>query len=93
MPPETCVSHTELVANIAVMKNDISYIRSKVCKHVEEGEKEGGFRDRLLLVEQEADILKKAMWVKIGVAGMIGGLIGGRLAPEVINLLVKVLLK
>ena len=77
MPPaEICAEHTKLVSDIEVIKNDIKYIREKVCDHIHEGEKEGGFRDRLIVLEQTVSSLKKAMWIRVGVAGLIGGLIG-----------------
>ena len=77
MPPnEICAEHTKLVSDIEVIKNDIKYIREKVCDHIREGEKEGGFRDRLIVLEQTVSSLKKAMWIRVGVAGLIGGLIG-----------------
>jgi len=73
---ETCGYHTQYVSDIAVVKNDIKYIKDKVCSHIHEGEKEGGFRDRLIILEQQISALKKAMWLRVGVAGIIGGLIG-----------------
>jgi hypothetical protein len=77
MPPnEICAEHTKLVSDIEVIKNDIKYIREKVCDHIHEGEKEGGFRDRLIVLEQTVSSLKKAMWARVSVAGLIGGLIG-----------------
>jgi len=76
MPPETCSDHTALVSDIAVIKNDLKYIKDKVCDHIHEGEKDGGFRDRVIILEQSLSALKKAMWIRVGVAGLIGGLIG-----------------
>ena len=88
MPPETCEYHVKLVSDISVIKNDIGYIRDKVCKHVEEGEKEGGFRDRLLVIEGEVSALKKAEWTRLIIAGLIGGLLG-KLTPDLFSFLVK----
>lgn len=77
MPPnEVYPEHIKLVADIEVVKNDIKYIREKVCDHIHEGEKEGGFRDRLIVLEQTVSSLKKAMWARVSVAGLIGGLVG-----------------
>lgn len=90
---ETCDAHAELVTGLAILKNDTTYIRNKICKHVDEGEKEGGFRDRLLLLEQSVAELKKAQWTRALVSGLIGGLVGGRLAPEVMNLIIKMIIK
>ena len=44
--------------------------------HVLEGDKSGGWRDRLIMVENEISALKKAMWTRVITAGIIGGLIG-----------------
>ena len=65
---------------------------SKVCKHIEEGEKEGGFRDRLLKAEvdikfanESLSTIKKSYWKACIVSGLIGGLIG-KLTPDMMNL-------
>jgi hypothetical protein len=92
---EQCDYHTQLVADIAVIKNDIVYIKDKVCKHVEEGEEKGGFRDRLVVVElavssltKEISALKTAKWMTAVIGGLIGGLVAQAL-PETIEFVVK----
>jgi hypothetical protein len=55
-----------------------------VKKHIDEGEKEGGWRDRLVIVEQS---LKTQLLYTI-LAGIIGGLIGAG-APAAVGKLVK----
>jgi hypothetical protein len=92
MAHETCEYHTQLVADIAVLKDNTNYIRNKICKHVDEGEKEGGFRDRLLLLEQAVSELKKAMWIRVAVAGAIGGLIGSG-SNDVLVMFIKWIMK
>ena len=89
---EQCEYHTLLVADIAVIKNDLQYIKSKVCTHIEEGDKVGGFRDRLIIMEQEISALKKAMWARVGVAGMIGGLVGSG-SVDILTIFLKWLMK
>lgn len=79
-----CEEHTQLIADVAVIKNDISYIRTRVCEHIDEGEKQGGFRDRVLVLERELGHFKA--W--IFVAGVLGGLVG-KLTPDVISFLLK----
>jgi len=79
-----CDYHTELVANIAVIKTDIQYIKDRVCNHIKEGEEKGGFRDRLIILEQEVSVLKKVMWMRVIVAGFVGGLIADG-TPELIK--------
>lgn len=99
MPPETCEYHTQLVSDIAVIKTDVSYIKkyiesqdARIAKHIDEGEKQGGFRDRLITLEQQMDNFKKAMWIRVGVAGILGGLIGSGSA-DVIALFLKWVMK
>ena len=79
---EQCNLHTQLASDIAVIKADIIYIKDRVCKHIEEGEEKGGFRDRLVLVElgvvsltKEIAALKTASWVRTIISGIVGGLI------------------
>lgn len=96
---ETCTYHTELVSDIATIKSDVTYIRetldkqdARMTKHVDEGDKVGGFRDRLIILEQEIAALKKAMWVRVGVAGAVGGLIGSG-STEAITLFLRWVMK
>ncbi len=79
---EFCQAHMKLSEDIAVIKSDIVYIKERVCKHIEEGEEKGGFRDRLVLVElgvvsltKEIAALKTASWVRTIISGVVGGLI------------------
>jgi len=85
---EQCDKHTEFVAKIAVMANDVAYIKDRLCSHVEEGEMKGGYRDRLIILEQAVDSLKKAEWQRTIVAGLVGGFIS-QLTPEVFSWIVK----
>jgi hypothetical protein len=73
---EQCDYHTQLVSDIAVIKTDLAYIKDKVCKHIQEGEEKGGFRDRLLVVEREVCELKRRFWGSALVGGVLGALIG-----------------
>jgi len=96
---EFCDYHTQLVADIAVIKNEIVFIKERVCKHIEEGEEKGGFRDRLVVVElavttlrEEISALKTAKWITAGVAGLVGGLVS-QLTPEVTSWVVSLIVK
>jgi hypothetical protein len=79
-----CEYHTMLVSDLAVIKNDISYIKEKVCGHIREGEKEGGFRDRVVLLEERQKKvlneiipeLKRRFWFSSLIGGVLGALIG-----------------
>jgi hypothetical protein len=57
---------------------------TKVCSHIQQGEEKGGFRDRLIIVEQDVNSLKKTEWGRVLTAGCIGGLIGN-LSPDLIK--------
>ena len=84
MSSEVCDYHVTLVADMAVIKTDIKYIRDRVCNHVTEGEGPGGWRDRLVILEQEVRVLKSSIW-KIGLSsGVIGALVGNA-TPEMIR--------
>jgi len=85
-----CEQHTELIKSVALIQNDLKYIREKVCRHIEDGEKEGGWRDRLLLAEQQISTIKKGYWKACAVSGIIGGLIG-KLTPDVLSFVVKII--
>ena len=88
MSLETCEYHTQLVSDIAVIKSTLETIKDKICTHVTEGEEKGGFRDRLIILEQSVGELKRAMWGRVMVAGLIGGLVGNGSA-DVISLFLK----
>lgn len=88
MPPEICDHHVQLASDIAVIKNSLTKVETKICKHIDEGECQGGFRDRLIILEQEVSALKKAEWFRLITAGLIGGLMGN-IAPEVVVTLVR----
>ena len=68
-------------------------IEDKVCRHIDEGERPGGVRERLLIVEQllkaqrnEISVIKQGYW-KVGLAcGFIGALLGN-IAPEAFRLI------
>jgi hypothetical protein len=63
-------------------------ITDKVCTHIKEGEKEGGYRDRLLIAEKEICVIKKGYWKACLVSGVIGGLLG-KLSPDLLSFLFK----
>ena len=56
--------------------------------HVLEGDKSGGFRDRLLKAEIEISDIKKNRWFTAIMGGIIGALIGSG-SSEAIVLLIK----
>lgn len=85
-----CSDHINFATKVGNIEFMLTEIRDKICCHITQGEEKGGFRDRLIVVEQEVAALRKSVW-KIGMAaGFMGALIGN-IAPEVISLFVKFL--
>ena len=105
MPPEICSHHIELANKIAVMANDITYIRASVDKkdkkfeqHVQEAEEEGGHRDRIQALEkengariQEIATMKKERWKLALTVGAISA--AGARSPDIWNLIVGFICK
>ena len=98
-PGEFCEEHTKISVELAKntqaqidQRNSWEEIKIRLIAHINEGEKQGGVRDRLLILEQEVSALKKAMWVRVMVSGLIGGLIGSGSA-DALSLFLKWLMK
>jgi len=86
-----CSYHLDFVKDISEIKTDLSYIKDKICAHILEGEKPvTGFRDRIVILEQEVSALKKAEWTRTIVAGLIGGLVGN-ISPDLIQGILQLL--
>ena len=69
-------------------------IENKVCTHIYDGEKEGGFRDKLLTaildidrIKTELSLIKKGYYISGALGGVIGGLVG-KVSPDIISFLV-----
>lgn len=88
MSQDICEQHIQLASDIAVIKNSIKNIEEGITKHINEAESRGGYRDRLIILEQEVSVIKKMMWIRVSIAGIIGGLIGSGSA-DAISLLIK----
>lgn len=79
------------------LEAELAIFISRVTGHVDEGEKQGGFRDRLKDVEaaskglaDQISTIKKGYW-KVGLScGFIGALIG-KLTPDAVVVLSRVL--
>lgn len=82
MPPhEICLKEQDWGKLWEILKQHSS--------HVIEGDKSGGFRDRLLLLETDVKGLKKFYWLSPLIGGVIGGLISTSV-PEFFNLLFRI---
>lgn len=86
---EQCESHEKLSNNIVKLQTSFDEVKERICNHIDEGEKSGGFRDRLLVIEEAVSVLKKSYWKTAITCGIIGGLLG-KVSPDIFNFLVKV---
>ena len=59
-------------------------IEKKICTHIDEGERQGGYRDRIIHLEHRVN----SIWWMIIVFSTVGGLIG-KLTPDLVNFLIK----
>lgn len=99
MPPEKpCEEHqksmNELLKNQVVMQKDVEYLRrdvetvlSRLGKHVEDADKDGGWHSRIIRLEEDIRIDKINARIYIFVSGVIGGLIGSGASGAVSKLL------
>jgi hypothetical protein len=99
---QQCEQHKEIVkyqgelfTKLAVMQNTLDSVKDRICLHIDEGEKHGGFRDRVLTLEQtqkalkeEIGVIKRSYWKTCLVAGVLGGLLG-KLTPDLFNLIIR----
>lgn len=92
MPPsETCEYHALQVADTAVIKAELIHIRTilesgqdEIKEHIDEGEREGGFRDQVRDLKKEVSLMKQERWKIAVTSGVISALFV-RLAPETIG--------
>lgn len=71
-------------SRITKLETGFEYFIKRTADHIAEGDKQGGFRDRVVILEQQVSALKKAEWTRVITAGAIGGLIGN-LSPDLIR--------
>lgn len=89
MSPDTCEKHLDVARDLAVIKSMLSAIQDRMMHHVDEGERPGGYRDRLIVAELEISTIKKGYWKACIVSGIIGGMLGN-LTPDLINAVFKI---
>ena len=85
---EYCAEHLKLAVDLATIKETLQNIESKICNHVHDSDRPGGYRDRVVGLElsqnnlvKEISIIKSGYWKACIVSGVIGGLLG-KLAPD-----------
>ena len=92
-----CEQHDKYVTDVSALKTDVAVIRrdlehvvGRLCQHVEDAERSGGWRDRMVNVELAVKELQAERimmrWLMIG-SGVIGGLIGSGSASAVTKFL------
>jgi len=81
--------------DLSELTTTLKHISERICQHIDEGERQGGFRDRLLIAErqiseqkEQISIIKRGYWKVALVSGFIGGLLG-KITPDLFNLLIK----
>jgi len=96
---EYCPDHTKLYSKIEVIDTKLDAFFDRVSLHIEEGDKAGGFRDRLIFAETsvklckaEISTLKKNRWLVGIVSGLVGGLVS-QLSPELVNLIIRIMIR
>lgn len=77
---EPCIQESR----ITKLETGFEYFIKKTADHISEGDKQGGYRDRLVVLEQAVSALKKAEWTRTLTAGLVGGLVGN-ISPELIK--------
>lgn len=90
---ETCLKEEqwgELKTTLKYLTESMNRIEKRVLTHVEEGDRPGGFRDRLLILERDVSIMKKGYWIAAVVGGVIGGMLGSSV-PEAFAFIFKVI--
>jgi hypothetical protein len=99
MASKICSYHGLLVEKLATIETVVNFIkerleedRERVRGHIHEGEREGGFRDRLQEVELLLNNIEKTKWLHLFVAAILGGLVA-RVAPDMIWQLIETLIR
>jgi translation initiation factor 2 gamma subunit (eIF-2gamma) len=79
-----CEKHEQLAIDIATIKSNIEYIKEAITKHIDVEERPGGYRNQLILLKNEVDVIKKGYWKACIISGVIGGLLG-QVSPSIFN--------
>lgn len=81
-----CDQHMLNTEKLAVIANELTHIRAILTEdrettkeHIHEGEKAGGVRDQVRDLQKAVGELKRAEWSRVGLAGIIGGVMGALL--------------
>jgi len=77
---EPCIQETR----IAKLETGFEYFIKRTADHISEGDRQGGYRDRLVILEQQVSVIKQGYWKTAITAGCLGGLIGN-LSPDLIK--------
>lgn len=101
MTEHDCIQRDRVEANkvalatistqLDALRFTLDTVRDKICRHINEGEApKTGYRDRLLIAEQEISVIKQGYWKACIVSGIIGGLLGQGI-PKLVSLILKLL--
>jgi hypothetical protein len=96
-----CTSHEtisreigEIKTELAVIRRDLEHIINRFSQHVDEAERNGGWRDKMVFVEADLKLIRVRLesdrittrWMMIG-SGIIGGLIGSQCVDVITSFL------
>ena len=83
---------TRIETNLTNLIKTFEEIKERMVEHIHEGEKAGGVRERLTLLEVQVKELKKILWIRVFIAGVIGGLVGSK-SIDVVTSLIQWIIK
>jgi hypothetical protein len=75
----------ELRTDVAVIRRDLEHVVGRICQHIEEAERPGGWRDKMSIVEAKVTALEQQMqadrimgrWFMLGAGVLSAGLMSG----------------
>lgn len=85
---EPCIQESR----ITKLETGFEYFIKRTADHISEGDRQGGYRDRVLILEKKVEnqteiisALKKNEWMRVIGGGIIGGLVVR--SPELLGIL------
>lgn len=79
---------TEINTNVCVMRASFEDVKERFCKHIYDNEGKNGFRERIIVLENNVKHLDKRIMITGLLAGAVGGLIG-KVTPELVMAIIR----
>jgi len=96
MPPEICNEHLKVATSLVKIEQNLSNfkktfdeVKDRFVNHINEGERPGGMRERVIIMEQTISAIRQGYWKTAVVAGIIGGLLG-KISPDIFNWFIRI---